>query len=61
MLECSPSWDYAAGGTILLLVASGLDAKLVKETCGRVQVMFDKTQVRVCVHARMHACLLLCP
>ena len=60
MLECSPSWDYAAGGAILLLVAGGLDAKLVKETCGRVQVMFDKTQVcpRVCVHLLPHACRL---
>ena len=61
MLECSPSWDYAAGGAILLLVAGGLDAKLVKETCGRVQVMFDKTQVRLlCLCAFTSACANLC-
>lgn len=60
MLECSPNWDYAAGGGILLLVASGMDAKLVKETCEQVQVMFDETQVCLlhwCACACMHACL----
>ena len=45
MLECGPSWDYTAGGAMLLVVASSLNAKLLKETCGQVQVMFDKTQV----------------
>lgn len=49
MLECGPTWDYTAGGTMLLMVAGGLNTKLVKETCGRVQVMFDKTQVRLYV------------
>lgn len=49
MLECGPTWDYTAGGAMLLVVASGLNTKLVKETCGRVQVMFDKTQVWLCI------------
>ena len=50
MLECGPTWDYTAGGAILLLVAAGLNTKLVKQTCGRVQVMFDKTQVWLCMY-----------
>ena len=45
MLECGPNWDYTAGGAVLLVVASGLDAKLVKERCGQMQVMVDKIQV----------------
>ena len=45
MLECGPTWDYTAGGATLLVVASSLDAQLIKETCGKVQVMFDKIQV----------------
>lgn len=59
MLECSPNWDYAAGGGVLLLVASGMDAKLAKETCERVQVMFDETQVCLLYRcASVHAFVL---
>ena len=55
MLECGPTWDYTAGGSMLLVVASGMDAKLTKDICGRVQVMFDETQVScVCM-----ACTLI--
>ena len=46
MLECGPTWDYTGGGATVLLVAHGLDDKVVKEACGHVQVMFDQTQVR---------------
>ena len=67
MLECGPTWDHTAGGAMLLVVASSLDAKLVKETCGQVQVMFDKTQVwqdmrktQACfVHLCQHALLFM--
>ncbi len=46
VLECGPVWDNSSGGTKVLVAATGLDEKLVKEACSRVHVMFDRTEVK---------------
>lgn len=58
VLECGPAWDFTPGGTRVLIVANGLDEKQMKEACGHLHVMFDRTEVKpsCCWQQHKHMC-----
>lgn len=45
VLECGPGWDCTQGGAKVLVAASGLDEKQMKEASSHLHVMFDRTEV----------------
>ncbi|KAL0048855.1 hypothetical protein WJX82_001004 [Trebouxia sp. C0006] len=45
VLECGPGWDFTQGGAKVLVAASGLDEKQMKEASRHLHVMFDRIEV----------------
>ena len=55
VLECGPGWDFTQGGAKVLVAASGLDEKQMKEASRHLHVMFDRIEVPPQCHHVAHA------